>query len=72
VSEPDLSAEMRFGKWTKIAGIRFPTQRTNYHNGVKLAEIVDATIRVKVGLKPQDLAAMPLDFAPDIRSHLRP
>jgi hypothetical protein len=69
LADPDhpVPAELRYGKWTEVAGVRFPTQRTNYHSGVKLAEsTVEGTIRVNVGLKPQELAAKPVDFAPDI------
>jgi hypothetical protein len=62
-----VSAEMRYGGWTEVAGVRFPTQRANYHNGVKLAEEkTQETIRVNVGLTRQELAAKPSDFEPDI------
>jgi hypothetical protein len=64
-----VSAEMRYGGWTEVAGVRFVTDRANYHNGVKLAEeTVEEAIRVNAGLKPQDLASKPLDFAPDMPS----
>ena len=69
LADPDrpVPAEMRYGGWTEVAGVRFPTQRTNYHSGVKLAEeTVEESIRVNVGLTPQGLAAKPADFAPDI------
>jgi hypothetical protein len=62
-----VPAEMRYGGWTEVAGVRFATQRANYHNGVKLAEeTAEEAIRVNVGLKPQDLASKPSTFAPDI------
>jgi hypothetical protein len=62
-----VSAEMRYGGWVDVAGVRFPAQRANYHNGVKLAEeTTEEAIRVNVGLKPQELSARPADFAPDI------
>jgi hypothetical protein len=62
-----VSSEMRFEKWTEVEGVRFPTQRANYHAGVKLAEeTTEEAIRVNEGLKPQELAAKPADFAPVI------
>jgi hypothetical protein len=69
LADPDHPApnEMRYGGWTEVAGVRFPTQRANYHGGVKLAEeTVEEAIRVNVGLSPQELALKPADFAPDI------
>jgi hypothetical protein len=69
LANPDrpVAAEMRYGEWTEVAGVRFPTQRTNYHNGVKLAEeTTEEAIRVNAGLTPQELAAKPADFAPDM------
>ena len=63
-----VSEEMRYERWTEVAGVRFPTQRANYHNGLKLAEITaeGASIRVNVGLTAQELAAKPADFMPEI------
>jgi len=61
-----VSQEMRYSEWTEVEGVRFPTLRANYHNGVKLAEEKTGTIRVNTGLTPQKLAAKPSDFAPDI------
>jgi hypothetical protein len=69
LADPDrpVSAEMRYGGWTEVAGVHFPTQRANYHNGVKLAEeTTQEAVHVNVGLKPQELAAKPADFSPDI------
>lgn len=70
--EPDrpVSAELRYGRWTEIAGVRFPTQRANYHSGVKLAEMTEEIIHVNAGLTAQELAAKPADFMPEIpRKH---
>lgn len=62
-----VSAEMHYGGWIEVAGVRFPTHRVNYHNGAKLAEeTTEEAIRVNMGLKPQELAVTPADFAPDI------
>lgn len=62
-----VSQEMRYERWTEFAGVRFPTQRANYHNGVKLAqETTEGAIRINAGLTPQSLAAKPADFAPDL------
>ena len=62
-----VPAETLIEEWTEVAGIRFPTQRANYHSGVKLAELkTEPTIRINMGLKPGDLAAKPANFVPDI------
>jgi hypothetical protein len=61
-----VPAEMRYGGWRKISGVLFPTHRVNYLSGVKRGEVTTAAIHVNVGLRPQELAAKPADFAPDI------
>jgi hypothetical protein len=69
LTNPDgpVAAEMRYDEWTEVAGVRFPTQRANYHNGVKLAEeTTEEAIRVNAGLTPQKLAVKPADSAPDM------
>jgi hypothetical protein len=69
LADPDrpVAAEMRYGGWNEIAGVRFPTRWANYHNGAKLAEeTAEQAIRVNVGLTPRELAARPANFAPDI------
>ncbi len=69
LADPDrpVSSEMRYEAWTETGGIRFPTKRANYHNGVKLAEeTTEERIRVNAGLRPQDLAAKPANFEPEI------
>ena len=68
LANPDrpVPAEMRYETWIEVAGVRFPAKRANYHNGMKLGEITDATVRVNVGLKPEDLATTPAKFAPEI------
>jgi hypothetical protein len=71
LANPDrpVQSEMRYEAWTEVAGVHFPTKRANYHSGVKLGEITEAVIRVNTGLKPQELAAKPPDFAPDVPRH---
>lgn len=69
LADPDrpTSSEMRIGAWTEVAGVHFPTLRTNYHNGVKLAELTtEEGIHVNTGLLPQVLAAKPADLSPDL------
>lgn len=68
LANPDrpVQAEMRYEAWTEVKGVRFPTKRANYHNGLKLGEITDAVIHVNTGLKPQELSARPPDLAPDV------
>jgi hypothetical protein len=71
LADPDhpVPAEMRIEGWTEVAGVRFSTQRANYHSGVKLAEITEEEpIRVNAGLTLLQLAAKPADFVPDIRN----
>jgi hypothetical protein len=43
-----------------------PAHRVNYHSGVKRGEVTREAIHVNIGLRPQDLAAKPADFAPDL------
>jgi hypothetical protein len=68
LADPDhpVPAEMRYEGWSERAGVRFPTHRANYLSGLKRGEVTTEDIRVNVGLRPQDLAAKPADFAPDI------
>jgi len=68
LADPDrpVQAEMRYEAWTTVAGIHFPTKRSNYHEGLKLGTVAEATIRVGVGLTVEQLAAKPADFAPDL------
>jgi hypothetical protein len=68
LADPDrpVPSEMRFSEWREISGVRFPTHRVNFLSGVKRGEVTTGDIRVNVGLRPQDLAAKPADFAPDI------
>jgi hypothetical protein len=68
LADPDrpVPAEMRYGGWREISGVRFATHRVNYHSGVKRGEVTTEAIHVNVGLRRQELAAKPADFAPDI------
>ena len=71
LANPDrpVRAELRYEGWTEVAGVRFPKQRANYHDGIKLAEETDeSAVRVNAGLTREELAAKPADFAPDIPS----
>ena len=71
LANPDrpVSSEMRYEAWTEVAGVRFPTKRANYHDGLKLGEITEAAVQVNVGLTSQELATKPPDFVPDIPRH---
>jgi hypothetical protein len=68
LANPDhpVHAEMRYEAWTTAGGVRFPTKRANYHDGLKLGAITDAVIRVNTGLSAEKLAAKPVDLAPDL------
>lgn len=61
-----VPAEMHYDGWKEVSGVRFPTHRVNYQSGVKRGEVTTSDIRVNGGLRPQDLAAKPADFAPDL------
>jgi len=68
LSDPDhpVPAEMHYSGWKETAGVRFPMLRANYLSGVKRGEATTEAIRVNVGLRVQDLAATPSDFAPEL------
>ena len=68
LADPDrpVPAMMRYDGWKDVSGVRFPTRRTNFHSGMKRGEVTTEDIRVNAGLRPQELAAKPADFAPDI------
>jgi hypothetical protein len=68
LSDPNrpVPAEMRYEGWKEVSGLRFPTHRVNYQSGVKRGEVTTGDIRLNVGLRQQDLATKPADFAPDI------
>jgi hypothetical protein len=62
-----VPAEMRLEEWSVFDGIDFPIKRANYHSGAKLAEEVSqGPIRINWGLKLEELATKPADFAPVI------
>jgi hypothetical protein len=71
LANPDrpVQTELRYEAWTTVAGLQFPTMRANYHNGLNLGEITDATIRVNLGFTLEQLASKPPSFAPDIPRH---
>jgi len=68
LADPDHPApeETRYVDWKEIAGVRFPIRKVKSISGVNRGETMTETIRVNTGLRPQDLAAQPADFAPDI------
>jgi hypothetical protein len=66
-AEHKVSSEMHYEEWTQVAGISFPTHRTLYHNTVKVADMTsEEPLRVNVGLRLEELAAKPADFAPEM------
>jgi hypothetical protein len=71
LANPDrpVHREMHYEAWTTVSGIRFPTRRVNYLEGLKLGEITGSAIRINVGLSPEQLGRQPSDFMPDV---LRP
>jgi hypothetical protein len=68
LADPDrpVPAEMHYESWKEFSGVRFPTRRINFHSGVNRGETATEDIRINAGLRQQDLAAKPADFAPDI------
>jgi hypothetical protein len=61
-----VPSEMRYEEWREISGVRFPIHRVNYLSGKKRGEVTTSDIHVNAGLRPQDLATKPADFAPDL------
>jgi hypothetical protein len=61
-----VPAEMRYEEWREVSGVRFPTHRVNSLSGLKRGEVTTSDIRVNVGLRKEDLAVKPADFAPQI------
>ena len=68
LADPDrpVPSETRFEEWRSASGVRFPTRRVSFLSGVKRGEVRMGDIRLDAGLRPQDLAAQPADFAPDL------
>lgn len=68
LADPDqpVPAEMRYEAWKEVSGVRFPTRRINYLRGMRRGEVTTSVITVNVGLRPQDLAAKPVVFTPEI------
>lgn len=72
LSKPDAvhphTSGMRFEDWTTVHGVKFASQRANFHDGVRLAEGTSTFIAVNSGLKVTDLAAKPADLKPVLRN----
>jgi len=68
LANPDrpVRREMHYEAWTTVAGIRFPTRRINYLEGLKLGEITGSAIRINGGLSPEQFGRQPSDFMPDV------
>jgi hypothetical protein len=68
LADPDrpVPSELRYAAWRAFAGVRFPTSRVKYLSGVKRGEVTTEVLHVNVGLKSEQLATKPADFAPDI------
>lgn len=68
LADPDrpVPTEMRFEQWREVSGVRFPMRRVSYHSGLKRGEVTTEDIRINRGLQPGQLAAKPVDFAPDL------
>jgi len=68
LANPDrpVRREMHYEAWTTVTGIRFPTRRINYLEGLKLGEITGSAIRINGGLSPEQLGRQPSDFMPDV------
>ena len=68
LADPDrpVPSEMRYERWQAFAGVRFPTSRVKYLSGMKRGEVTTEALHVNVGLKPEELARKPADFAPDV------
>jgi hypothetical protein len=51
-------------EWEAVQGLHFPRRWTVLRNGVRVAEALDATHQVNIGLKAAELAAKPADGKP--------
>jgi hypothetical protein len=58
---------MRFEAWTTEHGVKFASQRADFHDGARLAEIISNFITVNGGLQAADLALKPDDLRPVLR-----
>jgi len=58
---------MRFEAWTTVDGVKFASQRADFHDGARLAEITSNFITVNGRLKAADLALKPDDLKPVLR-----
>ena len=61
-----VPSEMRYAGWKEFSGVRFPTHRINFHEGVNRGEVTTEMLRVNSGLQLQELSAKPANFSPDI------
>lgn len=72
LSPPDSAhphtSGMRVEGWTTVNGVKFASQRANFHDGARLAEGTSTFIAVNGGLKVADLAAKPKDLRPVLRN----
>ena len=68
LADPDrpVPSQMRDEEWKEVSGVRFPMRRVNYQSGLKRGQVNTGTIRVNGGLRAEDLAKKPANFAPDI------
>jgi hypothetical protein len=53
-----------FSDWEVVEGVRFPTKRVTYRNGIKILDAKEIKTRINIGLRDEDLAAKPADFSP--------
>jgi len=53
-----------FSEWELVEGVRFPTKRTTFRNGIKILDAKEIKTRINIGLRDEDLAAKPADFSP--------
>jgi hypothetical protein len=68
LADPDHPAaeKTQYGEWKEFSGIRFPTHKVKFHDGVNRGETATESIRVNAALRAADLAARPASFAPDV------
>jgi hypothetical protein len=68
LADPDRPApeETHYEDWKEFSGVRFPTHKVKYISGVNRGETRTESIHVNTGLRPEDLAAKPSDFSPEI------
>jgi hypothetical protein len=64
-----VTSEMRFEKWETVGGVKFPSQRANFHDGARMAALTTEFLELNTNIKISDLAAKPANLKPVLIAH---